>query len=55
MEEDVLEAGISIISQPPGKKLQNMMQLIRWREGTDSHCTAFCHPEPETVTVLSLG
>ena len=24
---DVLEAGISIISQPPGKKLQNMMQL----------------------------
>ncbi|MBE5996954.1 MAG: chromosome segregation protein SMC [Lachnospiraceae bacterium] len=25
--EDVLEAGISIISQPPGKKLQNMMQL----------------------------
>jgi len=26
-EEDVLEAGIQIISQPPGKKLQNMMQL----------------------------
>lgn len=26
-EEDVLEAGIRIISQPPGKKLQNMMQL----------------------------
>lgn len=29
LEEDVdiLEAGIKIISQPPGKKLQNMMQL----------------------------
>lgn len=26
-EEDILEAGIQIISQPPGKKLQNMMQL----------------------------
>ena len=26
-EEDILEAGILIISQPPGKKLQNMMQL----------------------------
>ena len=26
-DEDVLEAGIKIISQPPGKKLQNMMQL----------------------------
>ncbi len=27
MEADILEAGIRIISQPPGKKLQNMMQL----------------------------
>ena len=26
-EEDVLEAGINIIAHPPGKKLQNMMQL----------------------------
>jgi len=26
-EEDVLETGIRIIAQPPGKKLQNMMQL----------------------------
>lgn len=25
--QDILEAGIKIISQPPGKKLQNMMQL----------------------------
>ena len=26
-DKDILEAGIQIISQPPGKKLQNMMQL----------------------------
>ena len=26
-DDDILEAGIQIISQPPGKKLQNMMQL----------------------------
>lgn len=26
-DEDILEAGIRIISQPPGKKLQNMMQM----------------------------
>ncbi len=25
--EDVLEAGVTIVAQPPGKKLQNMMQL----------------------------
>ncbi len=26
-EEDILEAGVRIVAQPPGKKLQNMMQL----------------------------
>lgn len=26
-DEDILECGINIIAQPPGKKLQNMMQL----------------------------
>ncbi|MBQ7832788.1 MAG: AAA family ATPase, partial [Lachnospiraceae bacterium] len=26
-DDDILEAGIKIIAQPPGKKLQNMMQL----------------------------
>lgn len=26
-DEDILEAGITIIAQPPGKKLQNMMQM----------------------------
>lgn len=26
-DEDILEAGVQIIAQPPGKKLQNMMQL----------------------------
>lgn len=26
-DEDILEAGVRIVAQPPGKKLQNMMQL----------------------------
>lgn len=26
-DEDILEAGIRVVSQPPGKKLQNMMQM----------------------------
>ena len=26
-DQDILEAGVRVIAQPPGKKLQNMMQL----------------------------
>ena len=36
-DEDILEAGIRIIAQPPGKKLQNMMQL----SGGEKSFTAF--------------
>ena len=36
--EDLLEAGIQIIAQPPGKKLQNMMQL----SGGEKALTAIC-------------
>ena len=35
---DILDANISIISQPPGKKLQNMMQL----SGGEKALTAIC-------------
>lgn len=37
-DADMLEANISIISQPPGKKLQNMMQL----SGGEKALTAIC-------------
>lgn len=37
-EADILEADITIISQPPGKKLQNMMQL----SGGEKALTAIC-------------
>ncbi len=37
-DEDVLEAGIRIIAQPPGKKLVNMMQM----SGGEKSLTAIC-------------
>jgi len=37
-DEDVLEAGIRVIAQPPGKKLQNMLQL----SGGEKALTAIC-------------
>jgi len=37
-EEDVLEAGILVIAQPPGKKLVNMMQM----SGGEKALTAIC-------------
>ena len=40
-EEDILEAGIKIISQPPGKKLQNMMQLSGGGKGIDGDSLLF--------------
>ncbi len=36
--EDILTAGVQIIAQPPGKKLQNMMQL----SGGEKALTAIC-------------
>ena len=37
-DEDVLEAGILVIAQPPGKKLVNMMQM----SGGEKSLTAIC-------------
>ena len=47
--------GLQIISQPPGKETAEYDAAFRWGESADSHCTSFCNPESETVTVLSAG
>ena len=52
-DEDILEAGIRIISQPPGKKLQNMMQLSGGEKALTAIALLFCHPESEAIPILS--
>ena len=54
-DEDILEAGIRIIAQPPGKETSEYDAALRWREGADSDCPAVCDPEPEAVPVLPSG
>ena len=49
--EDVLEAGIKIVAQPPGKKLQNMMQM----SGGEKALLFAIHRTSETISVLSVG
>ena len=54
-EEDMLETGIRIISQPPGKKLQNMMQLSGGEKALTAICSSVCHSELKAVSLLSSG
>ena len=52
-DEDILECGIRIIAQPPGKKLQNMMQMSGGEKVPDGDFTVVRHPELKAVPVLS--
>ena len=54
-DEDILEAGIRIIAQPPGKKLQNMMQLSGGEKALTAIALLVCHPEPEALSLLPAG
>ena len=53
-EEDLLESGIRIIAQPPGKKLAEYDAAFRRRKILNGNCTVICDPESETIPVLSL-
>ena len=52
-DEDVLEAGIRIIAQPPGKKLQNMMQLSGGEKALTAISLLFAIQNLKAVPVLS--
>ena len=53
-DEDILEAGIRIISQPPGKKLQNMMQLYGGEKALTAIALLFAiqHLKPSPFCLL---
>ena len=49
--EDILEAGVRITAQPPGKKLQKYDAALAEGKIPDSDRASLCHPEPETISV----
>ena len=51
-ENNVLECGIEIVVQPPGKKLQNMTLLSRWRKSIYSYCITFFNVEDKSISIL---
>lgn len=51
-EENVLECGIDIEVQPPGKRLQSMSLLSRWRKSLYSNSITICNIKNKPSTVL---
>lgn len=51
--EDILEAGVRITAQPPGKEAAEYDAALRRGKIPDSDRASLCHPEPETISVLS--
>lgn len=51
-EENVLESGIEIEIQPPGKKLQNMNLLSRRRKSIYSNSIAICNIKNKPSSIL---
>ena len=50
---NLLETGVDIIAEPPGKKLKNIT-LLWWRENFDGYCPTLCDFECKGRTVLYL-
>ncbi len=53
-EENILECGIEITVQPPGKKLAKYDAFIRWRKSIYSNCIIICYFENKSSTILRI-
>ena len=53
-EENILESGIEIEVQPPGKKLQNMMLLSRRRKSINCNCIIIFNIKTKSCTSMCI-
>lgn len=54
-EDNPLEAGIEIIAQPPGKKLQNINLMSGGEKDHDGYSSDVCGTQDDTYAVLYIG
>ena len=52
---DLLQSGVDIIAQPPGKKLQNLNLLVRRGTGADGDRPSILDPKSKARSVLRPG
>lgn len=53
-EENILECGIDIEAQPPGKKTSKHDSSIRRRKSIYSNCVAICNIKNQSGTILCI-
>ena len=50
--QDLLNTGIDIVAQPPGKKVAKFKPPIGWRAVIDGYCTFILHLKDSSCAIL---
>jgi len=53
--EEILDTGIQVTAQPPGKKNTTISQLSRWRKSINCYSACICSIQVKSSTILSHG
>ena len=53
-EQNILECGIDITAQPPGKKIAKHVIIIRRRKSTNSNSITICYFKNKSSTILCI-